>query len=100
MDVAVGVGVSGLCVGTGVRVGVAEGSAAAVCVAAALAVCTIKVLILPGSAVGMDWAVSDGTHAMIRVSTVTQINSFVLCVVAIVFSSTSGQGQTMKSFYF
>src|SRR5512138_1627199 len=85
--VAVGVTVSVLRVGTGVHVMVAEGNPAAVWVAAALAVCTIMVSIAPGSTVGMDSAVSEGTHAMISIKAVNQASHFVFVIVAISSSS-------------
>lgn len=62
-----------------VAVDVNTGTAAAVCVDAASAVCTIKVLIALGSsgAIGTGIA-TDGTHAMINAKVVNQNNSFFL----------------------
>jgi hypothetical protein len=49
-------------------------------VEAALAVCTIKVLIALGSALGTDGAAKVGTHAMTNASAVNQNTYFVLLV--------------------
>ncbi len=87
--VGVGEGVSVLTVGVIVGLGVREGMDAAVCVLAASTVCAINVLAAPGSIVGTDGVTSDGAHAMISASAVTQINNFDLRVAVIVTSSTS-----------
>ena len=80
MAVAVGSGVSVWSgVGVDVLVEVSEGIAAAVCVDAALAVWTIKVLIAFGSVVGaVAGDAKVGTHAMMSASAVNQIRYFVL----------------------
>jgi hypothetical protein len=100
VEVGVGVGVSVFRVGVIVRVGVAEGSNAAVWVAAAWAVWTMKVLIAPGSMVGTDWVVSDGTQAMISVRARIQVNNFVFGVIAMSSSCTSRQSQSIKDYGF
>ena len=101
VDVAVGRGVSVAIVGVIVGVGVNEGMDAAVCVAATATVCAINVPTAPGSIVGTDGVTSDGAHAMISASAVTQTNNFVLDVAAIISSSTSDQNwNTDFCFYF
>ena len=62
-----------------VEVDVNTGITAAVCVDAASAVCTIKVLIALGSsgATGTG-AATDGTHAMIKAKVVSQSKNFFL----------------------
>jgi hypothetical protein len=100
VDVAVGVGVSVLRVGVIIGVGVEDGMAAAVWVAAALAVCAIKVFTAPGSSEGIDGVASAGTHAMINARVMTQINNFVLRVAAIISSSTSERNQVTDLCYF
>ena len=81
MAVAVGSCVSVLR-GVGVKeaVGVTVGIALAVWVDAALAVCTMNVLIALASVVGTDGTAKDGTHARTTVSAVNQNRYFVLGV--------------------
>ncbi len=71
---------SGVNVLGGVAVKVAvDGTAAAVCVDAAPAVCTIKVLIALGSSGAMGAGVAmDGTHAMINAKVANQSHIFFL----------------------
>lgn len=95
VGVTVGVGVAVLRVGVMNGVGVADGNMAAVRVAAALAVCAIKVPIAPGFTVGTGWVVNDGIQAITKASAVSQSRNFVFCVVAI-----SGQAQNANCLYF
>jgi len=76
--VAVGSGVSVLRgVGVKVPVGVEVGRATKVCVDAALAVCTMNVLIAPGSRVGTGGGAEKlGTHAMTTARMVNQRRNF------------------------
>ena len=78
--VAVGSGVSVFRgVGVKVSVDVDVGITAAVCEDAAFAVCTIYVLIAPGSSVGSGGADEKvGTHAMTKTRAVNQSENFIL----------------------
>ena len=98
VDVAVGRGVSVLTVGVIVGVGVNDGMEAAVCVAATSTVCAINVLTAPGSIVGTDGVTSEGAHAMISASAVSQTHNFVLRVAAIISSSTSNRNRSSDFF--
>lgn len=75
--VGVGDGDAVLRVGAKVAVDVDKGNAAAVRVAAAFAVCTMKVLIAPGSVVG-NGVPTEGAHARIRISAISHKNRFCL----------------------
>jgi hypothetical protein len=81
VEVAVGSGVLVARVGVIVTVGVRVGTAAAVLVRAAFAVCTIRVPIVLGSIVGITGAAPPGIHAMTVTSAMNQSRYFVLGVV-------------------
>jgi hypothetical protein len=75
--VAVGSGVSVFCgVDVMVALGVNAGMADVVCVAAALAVCAIYVLIARGSVVGTEGTAMVGTQAMIKIRAENQSKYF------------------------
>src|SRR4030095_3062181 len=90
VEVAVGSGVLVERVGVIVAVGVRVGTAAAVLVRAAFAVCTIRVPIVLGSIVGTTGAAAPGIHAMIITSIMNQSRYFVLRVVMIPLACASG----------